>query len=128
MLLWPGRARLSRGRTQAMHGGAAQVCGLKWAPDDRLLASGGNDNMVGCWSANSPNPVHRFDSHTVRRFSRCTCNCARRFWLPAAAQAPVAPSMVFNSSCPLKRWSAMPLGGRAAQGVKGGVGRGGRRQ
>mmetsp|Transcript_11708 Transcript_11708/g.35139 ORF Transcript_11708/g.35139 Transcript_11708/m.35139 type:complete len:520 (+) Transcript_11708:546-2105(+) len=43
----------------------SEVCGLKWAPDDRLLASGGNDNMVGCWNANSPNPVQRFESHTA---------------------------------------------------------------
>ena len=92
----PGR-RPGRGR------GAAQVCGLKWAPDDRLLASGGNDNMVGCWSANSPNPVQRFESHTVRRLTRCSCDGAYSFWLPAAPQVPVAPSMVFNSSYSLER-------------------------
>ena len=25
-----------------------QVCGLKWSPDHQHLASGGNDNKVGC--------------------------------------------------------------------------------
>lgn len=43
----------------------AQVCGLKWSPDDRQLASGGNDNQLYCWSASSSQPVLRFDDHQV---------------------------------------------------------------
>lgn len=30
-----------------------QVCGLKWSPDGRYLASGGNDNMLYIWSVTS---------------------------------------------------------------------------
>ena len=26
-----------------------EVCGLRWAPDGRHLASGGNDNLVNVW-------------------------------------------------------------------------------
>ena len=26
-----------------------QVCGLRWSPDDRELASGGNDNQLFVW-------------------------------------------------------------------------------
>ena len=44
---------------------AAQVCGLKWSPDDRELASGGNDNQLLVWNAHSPNPLVRFTAHTV---------------------------------------------------------------
>ena len=42
-----------------------QVCGLKWAPDDRQLASGGNDNKLYCWSAAASQPVLCFDDHQV---------------------------------------------------------------
>lgn len=45
--------------------GALQVCGLKWSPDDRELASGGNDNQLLVWNAHSPNPLARFTAHTV---------------------------------------------------------------
>lgn len=30
-----------------------EVCGLKWSPDGKLLASGGNDNRVNIWSGSS---------------------------------------------------------------------------
>lgn len=30
-----------------------EVCGLKWSPDYRYLASGGNDNVVGIWDVNN---------------------------------------------------------------------------
>jgi len=40
----------------------SEVCGLKWSPDDRELASGGNDNQLMVWTpaAASAPPLHRF--------------------------------------------------------------------
>jgi len=32
------------------HGHSQEICGLKWSPDDRLLASGGNDNKLFLWN------------------------------------------------------------------------------
>jgi cell division cycle 20-like protein 1 (cofactor of APC complex) len=40
-----------------------QVCGLRWSPDDRELASGGNDNQLFVWHQQSTQPVLRFSEH-----------------------------------------------------------------
>lgn len=40
-----------------------QICGLKWSPDDRELASGGNDNQLFIWGVNSTSPMLRFSDH-----------------------------------------------------------------
>ena len=42
-----------------------QVCGLKWSPDERELASGGNDNQLLIWNAHSTSHVTRFGDHTA---------------------------------------------------------------
>jgi WD40 repeat protein len=44
----------------------AQVCGLKWSPDDRELASGGNDNLLYIWSPQTTQPLLRFQEHQAR--------------------------------------------------------------
>ena len=41
-----------------------EVCGLKWSPSGRYLASGGNDNKVFIWSLNKSEPEARFDQHS----------------------------------------------------------------
>eukprot|EP01025_Chloroclados_australasicus_P068916 TRINITY_DN9632_c0_g1_i3.p1 TRINITY_DN9632_c0_g1~~TRINITY_DN9632_c0_g1_i3.p1 ORF type:complete len:272 (-),score=24.62 TRINITY_DN9632_c0_g1_i3:736-1434(-) len=41
----------------------SEICGLKWSHDDRLLASGGNDNQLLVWTESSPDPMARFDAH-----------------------------------------------------------------
>eukprot|EP00164_Ancoracysta_twista_P005535 GFYU01007591.1.p1 GENE.GFYU01007591.1~~GFYU01007591.1.p1 ORF type:complete len:434 (-),score=81.61 GFYU01007591.1:114-1415(-) len=50
-------ARLS-GHTQ-------EVCGLKWSPDGRQLASGGNDNLLNVYDGMSPMPIYSLDKHTA---------------------------------------------------------------
>lgn len=48
-----------------------EVCGLQWSPDDRYLASGGNDNLVCIYSANGAftlaggRPDHVFNEHAA---------------------------------------------------------------
>ena len=51
--------------TGKLVGHKSEVCGLKWSYDDRELASGGNDNQLFVWSANSSHPVLRYGDHTA---------------------------------------------------------------
>eukprot|EP00879_Flechtneria_rotunda_P023653 GHRR01025028.1.p1 GENE.GHRR01025028.1~~GHRR01025028.1.p1 ORF type:complete len:402 (+),score=82.73 GHRR01025028.1:95-1300(+) len=46
-------------------GHKSEVCGLKWSPDDRQLASGGNDNALLVWHPGTSSPVCRFCEHTA---------------------------------------------------------------
>jgi len=46
-----------------------EICGLKWSPTGRYLATGANDNKIGIWDWNnsqnveSPTPFHAFTQH-----------------------------------------------------------------
>lgn len=46
-----------------------EVCGLKWSPDGRFLASGGNDNRLCIWAAeanerhSAVQPLHVLTEH-----------------------------------------------------------------
>ena len=42
-----------------------EVCGLRWSPDGRYLASGGNDNKLGVWELTSDSPVAMVSAHTA---------------------------------------------------------------
>ena len=48
---------------QKLNGHRSEVCGLRWSPDDRELASGGNDNQLCVWHQHSVQPVLRFTEH-----------------------------------------------------------------
>ncbi|KAI3430499.1 hypothetical protein D9Q98_005094 [Chlorella vulgaris] len=48
---------------QKLNGHRSEVCGLRWSPDDRELASGGNDNQLFVWQQQSAQPVLRFSEH-----------------------------------------------------------------
>eukprot|EP00878_Enallax_costatus_P014516 GHUV01015184.1.p1 GENE.GHUV01015184.1~~GHUV01015184.1.p1 ORF type:complete len:337 (+),score=72.33 GHUV01015184.1:1794-2804(+) len=50
---------------EKLSGHKSEVCGLKWAPDDRKLASGGNDNALFIWQLGSTAPVSKFAEHTA---------------------------------------------------------------
>ena len=43
-----------------------EVCGLRWSPDGKYLASGGNDNMLHIWGTQmgrDVDPLHTFTEH-----------------------------------------------------------------
>lgn len=66
-------------KISTLHGHTQEVCGLKWSPDLKYLASGGNDNIVNIWSAEAGSvttgntPVHVLNQHqaAVRALSWC---------------------------------------------------------
>ncbi|XP_008332236.1 cell division cycle protein 20 homolog [Cynoglossus semilaevis] len=41
--------RVANHHLSTLNGHSQEVCGLKWSPDGRYLASGGNDNLVYVW-------------------------------------------------------------------------------
>lgn len=60
--------RVAEHHVATLAGHTQEVCGLKWAPDGRYLASGGNDNLVNIWSVAqgdnwSLRPVQTFTQH-----------------------------------------------------------------
>jgi cell division cycle protein 20 (cofactor of APC complex) len=54
--------RIAQHCISSLEGHSQEVCGLKWSPDGKLLASGGNDNVVNIWTASGENR-HRLTDH-----------------------------------------------------------------
>lgn len=48
-------------------GHTQEICGLKWSPDNQLLASGGNDNRLHVWSlhGSTGTPLQTYTDHTA---------------------------------------------------------------
>ncbi|KAM3289793.1 protein FIZZY-RELATED 2 [Capsicum chacoense] len=46
-----------------LSGHKSEVCGLKWSPDSRDLASGGNDNRLFVWNNHSTQPILKYCEH-----------------------------------------------------------------
>lgn len=57
--------RVQESHISKLVGHKSEVCGLKWSPDDKQLASGGNDNQLNIWTMHSPTPVLRFQEHVA---------------------------------------------------------------
>ncbi|XP_055687834.1 cell division cycle protein 20 homolog [Lutzomyia longipalpis] len=62
-----------------LNGHTQEVCGLRWSPDGRHLASGGNDNLVNVWPVvagshhSADQPLYTFSEHhaAVRALAWC---------------------------------------------------------
>ena len=54
-----------RNYVKQLAGHKQEVCGLRWSPfDDKVLASGGNDNKLMIWDIGQDNqPLKKFDQH-----------------------------------------------------------------
>lgn len=59
--------RIAQHHTNTLKLHTQEVCGLKWSPDCRYLASGGNDNVVGVWNGGnvSQEAVLTFREHSA---------------------------------------------------------------
>ncbi|KAM4642845.1 cell division cycle protein 20 homolog [Discoglossus pictus] len=60
--------RVAQHHVSTLTGHTQEVCGLKWSPDGRYLASGANDNLVNVWPAvqgdsGEFSPVQTFTQH-----------------------------------------------------------------
>ncbi|XP_041474735.1 cell division cycle protein 20 homolog [Lytechinus variegatus] len=50
--------RVAQFHVGTLAGHTQEVCGLKWSPDGRYLASGGNDNLLNIWPTFSATPCN----------------------------------------------------------------------
>lgn len=61
--------RAAEHQVAALGGHSQEVCGLKWSPDGKYLASGGNDNLLNIWAAEAgqcytgTSPVYTLTQH-----------------------------------------------------------------
>lgn len=58
-------AASSSSTTRYLRGHRQEICGLKWSFDDKLLASGGNDNKLFVWHPShlTDKPLFQFEDH-----------------------------------------------------------------
>uniref|UniRef100_A0A8C3H682 Cell division cycle 20 n=1 Tax=Chrysemys picta bellii TaxID=8478 RepID=A0A8C3H682_CHRPI len=68
--------RVAEHHVATLAGHTQEVCGLKWSPDGRYLASGGNDNLVNVWPCAQGDsgdfaPVQTFTQH--QGAVKCMC-------------------------------------------------------
>lgn len=65
--------RVAQHLVATLRGHTQEVCGLTWSPDGKMLASGGNDNMVHLWDPSELRPIHSISEHqsAVKAVSWC---------------------------------------------------------
>ena len=57
--------RIREHHCQTMSGHSQEICGLKWSPDGKYLASGGNDNIVNVWNEAGQQKCSPLIEHTA---------------------------------------------------------------
>ncbi|KAI7696056.1 hypothetical protein SSS_04620 [Sarcoptes scabiei] len=79
--------RVASSMVGTLQGHSQEICGLKWSPNGRMLASGGNDNLVNIWpncfmgqsTSSAVEPLFKFTHHqaAVKALAWCTwrMNC-----------------------------------------------------
>lgn len=60
--------RVASHHVGSLLGHSQEVCGMQWSPDGKLLASGGNDNVLNIWtqrgaSDDAATPLHTLTHH-----------------------------------------------------------------
>ena len=60
--------RVASHHVGSLLGHSQEVCGMQWSPDGKLLASGGNDNVLNIWaqggtSDDAASPLHTLTHH-----------------------------------------------------------------
>ncbi|XP_046396693.1 cell division cycle protein 20 homolog isoform X2 [Ischnura elegans] len=68
-----------------LHGHSQEVCGLRWSPGGRYLATGGNDNILNIWPAAGGGQIHTA-SEPVYRFSAHQAAVKALAWCPWQSQ------------------------------------------
>ena len=89
-------ARVAAHHVGTLSGHTQEVCGLRWSPDGRHLASGANDNLLCVWPGHSmagasQQPIHTFTQHLSAvkvsrvQWSASVCGVIWAEWCPVVS-------------------------------------------
>ncbi|XP_035229733.1 cell division cycle protein 20 homolog isoform X2 [Stegodyphus dumicola] len=72
--------RVAEHKVGTLAGHTQEVCGLRWSPDGRHLASGGNDNLVNIWTPNAG--IGQMDGQSLHTFNEHQAAVKAVAWCP----------------------------------------------
>lgn len=72
--------RVAEHHVGTLRGHTQEVCGLRWSPDGKFLASGGNDNLANIWL--SETGINQADAQPLYTFSEHQAAVKALAWCP----------------------------------------------
>lgn len=74
--------RIANSLIGQFEGHSLEICGLKWSPNGRYLASGGNDNMINIWPNCYMNEIQSQTAEPLFKFTQHQAAVKALAWCP----------------------------------------------